>query len=127
MNSDQRVSAKQGERYVYPDVVVVCGGMRSEADTKDVLANPTVIVEVLSRSTEAYDRGEKWEAYQRLASLTDYVLVAQAAVRVEHYAREADGSWKYREHGPGARFTLTNGASISVDAVYEGAFDVEGD
>jgi Uma2 family endonuclease len=127
MNSDQRVSAKQGDRYVYPDAVVACGGVRTEEGTRDVLANPAVVVEVLSRNTEAYDRGEKWEAYQRLASLTDYLLVSQSAVRVEHYAREADGAWRYREHGAGERITLAGGASISVDAVYEGAFDVEGD
>jgi Uma2 family endonuclease len=127
MNSDQRVSAKQGDRYVYPDAVVACGGVRTEAGTKDVLANPAVVVDVLSRNTEAYDRGVKWEAYQRLASLTDYVLVSQSAVRVEHYGREADGAWRYREHGPGERIALTDGASISVDALYEGAFEVEGD
>jgi Uma2 family endonuclease len=127
LTSDERVSAKEGERYVYPDAVVVCGSLLSETGTKDVLANPTVIVEVLSRSTEAYDRGEKWEAYQRLASLTDYVLVSQSAARVEHYRREADGSWRYREHGPGERVTLANGAVVPVDAVYEGAFEVEGE
>jgi Uma2 family endonuclease len=127
MNSDQRVSAKQGDRYVYPDAVVACGGVRTEAGTRDVLANPAVVVEVLSRNTEAYDRGEKWEAYQRLASLTDYLLVSQSAVRVEHYAREGDGAWRYREHCPGEHITLADGASISVDALYEGAFDVEGD
>ena len=127
MTSDQRVSASDGGRYVYPDAVVVCGGLRVEEGAKDVLANPTVIVEVLSRATEAYDRGEKWEAYQRLSSLTDYLLVSQAAVRIEHYRREADGSWRYREHGAGSRLTLKNGAVIAADAVYEGAFEVEGD
>jgi Uma2 family endonuclease len=127
MTSDQRVSAAEGGRYVYPDAVVVCGGLRTEAGASDVLANPTVIVEVLSRATEAYDRGEKWEAYQRLSSLTDYVLVSQAAVRIEHYRREPDGSWRYREHGPGTKLTFGNGVLIAVDAVYQGAFEVEGD
>jgi len=82
---------------------------------------------VLSCSTEAYDRGEKWEAYQGLASLTDYLLVAQGSVRVEHYCREADGSWRYRQHGTGDTVTLTNGATLLIDAVYEGAFELAAD
>ena len=68
-------------RYVYADAVAVCGGAQLEADTTDVLANPGIVVEVLSPSTEKYDRSEKWEAYQRLSSLTDYLLVAQTSVR----------------------------------------------
>jgi Uma2 family endonuclease len=68
---------QEGERYVYADVVVAGGGARMEAGTTDVLANPEIIVEVLSWSTEAYDRGDKWESYQRLPSLTDYLLVSQ--------------------------------------------------
>ncbi len=66
LSSDQRISAKQGARYVYADAVVVCGGVQTEPDAGDVLSNPTAIVEVLSRSTEAFDRGENWEGYQRL-------------------------------------------------------------
>src|ERR1043165_7963115 len=65
LSSDQRISAKQGGRYVYADAVVACGGIQMEPGTTDVLANPKVIVEVLSKSTEAYDRGDKWDAYQR--------------------------------------------------------------
>lgn len=125
LSSDQRISAAEGERYVYSDAVVVCGGLRTEPGTTDVLANPSVVVEVLSPSTEAYDRGDKWQAYQRLASLTDYLLVAQSAVRVEHYRRDPDGSWRYRELGPGDAIALANGAALSVDAVYVGAFDLD--
>ena len=125
LSSDQRISAKQGERYVYADAVVACGGVQLEPDTRDVLANPSIVVEVLSPSTEAYDRGEKWEAYQRLASLTDYLLVAQTSVRIEHYRREAEGSWRYRVLEAGDTITLTNGASLVVDAIYEGAFDLD--
>jgi Uma2 family endonuclease len=124
LSSDQRISAKQGERYVYADAVVVCGGAQTEPGTSDVLANPSVIVEVLSPSTEAYDRGDKWEAYQRLASLTDYLLVAQAGARVEHYQREAEGSWRYRVLEAGDTVTLANGAALAIDAVYEGAFEL---
>lgn len=127
LSPDQRISAKQGERYVYADAVVVCGALQTEPGTSDVLANPRVVVEVLSRSTEAYDRGEKWEAYQRLGSLTDYLLVAQGSVRIEHYQREDDGSWRYRVLSAGDTITLTNGATLSIDAVYEGAFELAAD
>ncbi len=125
LSSDQRIAASPGERYFYADAVVVCGGVQTEPGTADVLANPTIVVEVLSRSTEAYDRGDKWEAYQRLASLTDYLLVAQTHARIEHFGREADGSWRYRVAESGERLTLANGAQLEVDAVYEGAFELE--
>lgn len=127
LTSDQRIAAEPGRRYVYADSVAVCGPMKTEPGTTDVLANPRILVEVLSRSTETYDRGDKWEAYQRLPSLTDYLLVAQASVRVEHYQREAEGSWRYRVLGAGDTVTLSNGATLSVDAVYEGAFELAAD
>lgn len=127
LSADQRISARQGERYVYADAVAACGGARMEPGTNDVLANPTIVVEVLSRSTEAYDRGEKWDAYQRLPSLTDYLLVSQTTTQIEHYQREPDGSWRYRLHEAGGTLTLSNGASLAVGAVYEGAFELPGD
>lgn len=82
-------------------------------------------MEVLSRGTETYDRGDKWQAYQRLASLTDYLLVTQTSLRIEHYQREHHGSWRYRVHAGGDTIALTNGAAIAVDAIYEGAFELE--
>jgi Uma2 family endonuclease len=83
LTSDQRVTMANGARYVYPDVSIVCGTV--EIATGDVLTNPTVIVEVLSSSTEQYDRGLKWEGYQGIGSLADYVIVSQAEPRIEHY------------------------------------------
>ncbi|WP_437300991.1 Uma2 family endonuclease [Sorangium sp. So ce426] len=127
LSSDQRISARQGERYVYADVVVVRGGVQTEPGAGDVLSNPTAIVEVLSRSTEAFDRGEKWEGYQRLPCLTDYLLVSPWHVRIEHYRREGDGSWRYRVLERGDTIALANGAQISVDAIYDGAFEIEAD
>ena len=127
LSSDQRISARPGERYVYADTVAVCGGFQMEQGTNDVLANPRIVVEVLSRSTEAYDRGDKWDAYQRLSSLTDYLLVSQTARQIEHYQREADGSWRYRLLEAGDVVTLSNGARLSIDSIYEGAFELAGD
>ncbi len=86
--SDMRVKAIQTESYFYPDVVVVCGDPRAEDDTFDTLLNPTLIVEILSPSTETYDKGEKFEHYQQIASLKDYILISQDKVHVEHYCRQ---------------------------------------
>src|SRR5262245_51479650 len=70
LSADQRIAARQGEHYVYADASVVCGPMQLEPGTTDVLANPSVVVEVLSKRTEAYDRGTKWESYRDLSSVT---------------------------------------------------------
>ena len=86
--SDMRVKVSGTSSYFYPDVVVFCGEPLAEDNQFDTLLNPTVIVEVLSPSTEAYDRGEKFAHYQQLASLQEYVLVSQDKVHVEHYLRQ---------------------------------------
>jgi Uma2 family endonuclease len=86
--SDMRVKVSRTGLYTYPDVVVVCGDIRFEDVSNDTLLNPTVLVEVLSASTEAYDRGEKFAHYRRLESLQEYVLVAQDKVRIEQYVRQ---------------------------------------
>ncbi len=125
--SNQRVSASRGAWYVYPDAVAVCGGLRLEAGTTDVLVNPMVIVEVLSASTEKFDRGDKWQAYQRVDSLKDYVLVAQSTPRIEHFQRQSDGSWRYMLVEAGGSIELSNGARLSVDDIYVGVFEVPGD
>ena len=85
--NDMRVSPNPRDSYFYPDVVVVCGEPQFEDEAFDTLLNPIVIVEVLSPSTEAYDRGEKFRRYQQLASLKEYVLVSQDKVWVEHHRR----------------------------------------
>ncbi len=97
--SDMRVKVHSTGLYTYPDVVAVCGAPRFEDEHVDTLTNPTVIVEVLSPSTEGYDRGEKFAHYRRLESLQDYVLIAQDKVRVEHFARHngSSGQWVLTE------------------------------
>lgn len=81
--------------FSYPDSTVVCGEARFHDEHRDVLINPRVVIEVLSPTTERYDRGKKFHRYQQNTSLTDYVMIAQAYPSVEHYARRADGSWLY--------------------------------
>jgi len=93
-NNDMKVRLPKTFRYVYPDFVAVCGDRQFEDDKEDVLVNPTLIVEVLSDSTEAYDRGEKWVHYQQLPSLQEYVLVSQSRAMVERFVRQGD-LWIY--------------------------------
>jgi Uma2 family endonuclease len=112
---------------VYPDVTVICGPPTFQPGTSDAITNPAVLIEVLSRSTEEYDRGPKWTGYQRIASLTDYVLVAQSEARIEHYRRNADGTWTYRAAGPGEQLALSGDAALAIDAIYAGAFDLPGE
>lgn len=82
--------------FSYPDVVVVCGEPRFYDERRDILTNPTAVFEVLSPSTEAYDRGEKFLPYRtHIATLREYVLVSQHRPLVEHYVRQPDGSWSY--------------------------------
>jgi Uma2 family endonuclease len=82
--------------FSYPDVVIICGDVEYHDEDKDVVLNPTAIIEVLSPSTEAFDRGEKFDRYARWSpTLTDYLLVRQNRPHVEHYARQADGSWRH--------------------------------
>ena len=126
--SDQRVRAGVGERYVYPDVSVTCGAVLLAVGTSDVLANPTMLVEVLSGSTEQYDRGLKWEGYQRLASLMDYVLVSQSEPRVEHFRRDGSGgSWLYRSAASGERIVLSTDAELNVDELFANVLALPGD
>jgi Uma2 family endonuclease len=92
---DMRVKVGPTGLYTYPDVVIVCGEPQLEDTHFDTLLNPKVIIEVLSDSTEAYDRSGKFAHYRALESLTDYLLVAQNQPRIEHFARQTDQSWRY--------------------------------
>lgn len=97
--SDMRVKVSTTGLYTYPDVTIVCGEPKFEDDELDTLLNPTVVFEVLSASTEAYDRGTKSIHYRQLPSLRALVLVAQDRPQVEVYTRGADGDWVLREAG----------------------------
>jgi Uma2 family endonuclease len=96
--SDMRVQVAATGMYTYPDVVAVCGPREFADAHRDTLLNPAVIIEVLSPSTEAYDRGAKAAYYRRLPALAEYVLVAQDQMHVEHYVRQGAG-WLLTEVG----------------------------
>ena len=91
-SSDMRVKAKKGN-YYYPDIVVVCGERKFEDNKKDVLLNPKLIIEILTKSTKLKDRNEKLDSYMSLESLTDYVLIEQDAMRVEHFIKISEKEW----------------------------------
>jgi len=95
--NDMRVKVDPTGLYTYPDLVVVCGKARLEDAHLDTLLNPTLIVEVLSDSTEAYDRGRKFEHYRKLESLAEYVLISQHWPHVESYLRQPDHHWLLTE------------------------------
>lgn len=95
--SDMRVKVSVTGLYTYPDVVAVCGKAQFEDEDNDTLLNPTMVVEVLSKSTETYDRGRKFENYRTLDSLTEYVMIAQDRAHVEHYVRQPDNQWLLSE------------------------------
>jgi Uma2 family endonuclease len=96
-SSDMRVKVSTTGLYTYPDVVVTCGDEHFEDPHQDTMLNPIVIIEVLSESTEAYDRGEKFEHYQQVESLCEYLLVAQDKCRVEHFLKQGPNQWIYSE------------------------------
>jgi Uma2 family endonuclease len=92
-SSDQRVMIEATGLYTYPDIVILCGPGTYDPADRDTLTNPTAIIEVLSPSTERYDRGAKFRNYQQIPSLIEYVLVAQDEAVCERYVRQADTSW----------------------------------
>lgn len=96
--SNLRVKIRKIGKYTYPDVVLTCGKELFEDDEVDTLLNPIVIIEILSASTEAYDRGKKFQHYQFIDSLAEYILIVQDAVRVEQYVRQSDHTWLYSEY-----------------------------
>lgn len=93
--TDMRVKIAADGRYTYPDVSVVCGGSAFEDGEVDTLLNPNVVIEVLSKSTAAYDRGDKFASYRNLPSLREYLLVSQDSPTVEHFVRLDDGAWRF--------------------------------
>jgi Uma2 family endonuclease len=120
-STDLRVKVSASGLYTYPDVVVVCGAPRFEDEQGDTLLNPSVIVEVLSKSTQDYDRGAKFEQYRTVESFKEYVLIAQDKVHVEHFVRQPDARWMLAEtNRRDDRIELESiGAHLALTDVYE--------
>ncbi len=114
-----RVKSAATNLSTYADALVVCGP-RFEDARRTTLLNPRVVVEVLSESSEAYDRGDKFAHYRTIESVAQYVLIATTTPRVEVYSRIAD-AWELRVYGPGDEIPLASvDVQLSVDRLYEG-------
>ena len=107
--SNLKVYVSQNEQF-YPSITLVCGQPEFEANSKDKLINPTVIIEVLSPSTSNFDRGGKFVSYRKLDSLKHYILVSQDKMMIEHYYRQADGTWLLS-------ILENDGLSLSITAI----------
>jgi Uma2 family endonuclease len=118
---DLRVLAPVSNLYSYPDIVVVCGEPRFLDERRDTLLNPTLLAEVLSPSTESYDRGRKFAQYREIDTLAEYLLVAQDAPRIEQFVRADDGRWIYSvASGLEATLELPSlGTVIALAEVYD--------
>ena len=121
-NSDLRLKVETTGLLTYPDLSVVCGPLQLATGTDDTVVNPTVIVEVLSDSTEAYDRGKKFENYRLMPSLREYLLVSQKEPRIDQFIRQENEQWLLRE-AAGLEATLALPAleiKISLAEVFAG-------
>jgi Uma2 family endonuclease len=118
---DMKVRLPGSRKFFYPDVMVVCGELQFHDDRRDIITNPDLVVEVFSPSTEAFDRGAKFQAYRTLSSLKEYLLVAQESPTVEQYVRNDDGSWNLTTFvGPESTLTLPSvECTLNLAAVYK--------
>lgn len=119
---NRRLRAPHSQKAVYADAVVICGGTVAHPGDKNAATNPVVIIEVLSDSTESFDRGDKFTYYRTFPSVRAVVFVSQKEVHVERYTRTEGGAWMLFDFGPGETLKLDEiGVSLTVDELYEGS------
>ncbi len=122
LDGDLRLRVPATGLLTYPDVTVVCGPRDIDVEDRHAVTNPTLLVEVPSRGTEEYDRGEKFEHYKRIPSLRQYVLVSHGEQRVDVWTRSDAGDWTLRSTTPGSAADLASvGAKLDVRELYESA------
>ncbi len=119
-SSDLRVRVRATGLATYPDVTIICGDLERDPEDPNAAANPTVLIEVLSASTEVYDRGEKSVHYRTIPSLREYLLVSHRERRVERWWRRGTDDWEYQSAGRGEVLPIsTLGVELEIDAIYE--------
>jgi Uma2 family endonuclease len=123
-SSTLRVRVSRTGLYTYPDIAVICGKpeMLDKGKGKDTVTNPKAIVEILSPTTQTYDRGDKFVHYRTIPFLQDYLLISQDQVRAEHWAKQPDGGWLFHEiSGPEAIIVLESiGVRFGLSEAYDG-------
>lgn len=124
LSNELKVKVELTGDYFYPDLVGVCGAPAFERSNKVTLLNPTLLIEVLSTSTEGYDRGQKFLHYQQIPTLKEYVLVSQEAARVEVFTRGENSAWTYKMvSGPEASVSFASiDCAVALADIYR---DVE--
>jgi Uma2 family endonuclease len=123
--SDMRLKIETTKLYTYPDVMIVCGERKFDDDHKDMLLNPDVIIEVLSDSTESYDRGKKFGHYRKIGSLKEYVLISQNTPKIEKFVRAENYRWIFSATDE----SITDmplesvGCTLNLDEVYDKVYE----
>ncbi|MDQ7034782.1 MAG: Uma2 family endonuclease [Anaerolineae bacterium] len=119
--SDLRLKVTKTKLYTYPDITVICGEPKFAGNEFDTLVNPIVLIEVLSKSTEAYDRGEKFQHYRSIETLQNYLLISQDKPHIEGYTRQENGTWNLSEAiGLDAHFDIRSiSCTLALADVYE--------
>lgn len=121
-NSDQRIAVKKYPLHTYPDISIICGKLVLDTADKQAATNPHTLFEVLSPTTESYNRGRKFEFYRSLPSLQEYILVAQDRPAVDRFVRQESGQWLlFDYHGLDATIPLPDlGCELRLADIYEG-------
>jgi Uma2 family endonuclease len=119
--TDIRLGVRAANLYTYPDLMVVCGGLVHPDNQRDIVLNPVILIEVLSNSTQDYDRGEKFASYRSIPSLMEYLTIAQDKIHVDQHTRQPDQNWVLKEFNePGATIRLESIAiELRVADIYE--------
>jgi Uma2 family endonuclease len=119
LNSDVKIQIQASEKYVYPDASATCD--ERDRQTTQFISHPSLIVEVLSPSTEAYDRGKKFKLYQRSSSLVEYVLVSAEEIEIEVFRKNERGKWEVTNYVAGDTVELESiGLTFAIERVYRG-------
>ena len=118
--NDMRLWIPQKRLYTYPDVMVVAGELQFAENRRDTITNPLMLAEVLSESTENYDRGEKFKLYRTISSLKEYIIISQSEKHVEQFSKTTDNKWILSEYDQDATLTLTSiEFQISLSDIYD--------
>jgi len=121
-NSDQRIHVEANTLFTYPDISIICGDIITRNNDDYNVLNPTVLIEVLSRSTKNYDRGKKFKLYRDIPTLREYVLVDSESIHIEIFRLNANNHWELEEYNKDAQTVLIQAINtpLSIEEIYEG-------